>query len=236
MVNDLTTTQVSARTKLLDAAGAVFADAGFRGATVRDICKHAGMNIASIKYHFGDKESLYAEVLRTAYTQALEKFPATLGVSAESTAEEKLHAFILAFLSRILDAGRPTWHGRLMAREIVEPSFAFDAMIRDVIRPDLSVLLPIVSELLSRHAADPVSVAPDEITLRLCVRSIIGQCLFYLHAREVLKTVESAHAPAESCIERLANHVADFSLGGIRAFVSSASSVTPPSEKTQGGE
>ena len=48
------------RRQLLEAAGAVFAEAGYRDATVREICRRAHANIAAINYHFGDKEKLYA--------------------------------------------------------------------------------------------------------------------------------------------------------------------------------
>ncbi len=52
------------RAKLLDSAGQVFADSGYQAATVREICARAGVNIALINYHFGDKLELYTEVLR----------------------------------------------------------------------------------------------------------------------------------------------------------------------------
>src|ERR1700683_3182024 len=52
------------RTKLLDAAGHVFADFGYQAATVREICARAGVNIALVNYYFGDKLELYTEVLR----------------------------------------------------------------------------------------------------------------------------------------------------------------------------
>ena len=50
------------RENLLLAAGKVFADKGYEKATVREICKAAGVsNLAAVNYYFGDKERLYIE-------------------------------------------------------------------------------------------------------------------------------------------------------------------------------
>src|SRR3954470_15915076 len=89
------------RQHLLEAAGEVFAEAGFRAATVREICQRAGANIAAVNYHFGDKEKLYLEVLRHAQRYAAEKYPTNMGVTVDATPEEKLQAFIRSFLLRI---------------------------------------------------------------------------------------------------------------------------------------
>ena len=66
-----------ARQRLLEASQAIFADRGFDGAKVRDICKGAGVNIAGINYHFGGKEELYIETVKYAHTCAakMDTFP-----------------------------------------------------------------------------------------------------------------------------------------------------------------
>lgn len=48
-----------AKEKILLAARSLFAEQGFEGTTVRQICERAGVNQALVSYYFGGKESLY---------------------------------------------------------------------------------------------------------------------------------------------------------------------------------
>ena len=74
--------------RLLEAAGQIFADVGYRAATVRQICQKAGANVAAVNYYFGDKEGLYLAVLRSVPRAHAEKYPPVR--NRELSARERL--------------------------------------------------------------------------------------------------------------------------------------------------
>src|SRR5215813_7204341 len=121
------------RLRLLEAAGEVFAEHGFRDATIREICDRAKANIAAVHYHFGDKEELYAAVFNYARSCAVAGFDK---VPSTAPAEERLHAFVHAVLTRFFDEGRPAWLGKLVAQEMINPTKALDSLVNEQIRPN----------------------------------------------------------------------------------------------------
>jgi len=56
----------STRERLLESAVSLFAENGYRGAAIRDICDLARANPGAVSYHFGGKRQLYRAVLRQA--------------------------------------------------------------------------------------------------------------------------------------------------------------------------
>lgn len=201
--------QQATRQQILEAAGEVFAEAGFRDTTVREICRRADVNIAAVNYHFGDKEKLYAEVLRYSGQKCLAKYPPLLDVGPEAPAEDKLRAFVHSFLLRIFAKGSIAWHGKLMSREMVEPTAALDSLIEERIRPMAGLLRGIVAEILRGEASDE--------DVRLCSFSIVSQCVFYHHCRPVLARLFPDQPPLDpESAGRLADHIARFSLAALK--------------------
>ena len=207
------------RQALLEAAGAVFAEHGYRDTTVRDICQRAGANVAAVNYHFGDKEHLYLEVLRHSQGKAARKFPMDLGLDAQARPEARLGAFVRSFLFRIFDSGPTAWMGKLMSMEMINPSRALDTLVEERIRPMANQLREIVLEILGPKASLEAA--------RLCGFSIVSQCLFYVHCRSVVLRLfpEQKFEPGD--IEHLAEHITHFSLAALKDFNSKPKKLSP---------
>ena len=192
------------RQRLLEAAGEVFAKKGFRNTTIREICRGARANLAAVNYHFGDKERLYLAVLVSAHTRAREKYPLFSGDSADIPPALRLRAFIHDLMFSLLDEGMPAWYGKLMAREMIEPTAVLDTVVQNMIRPMAEKLGAIVRELLGDGVTD------DQV--RLCQLSIIGQCMHHRNCRPVIQRLfpQQKYEPAD--IQVLVGHITRFSL------------------------
>jgi AcrR family transcriptional regulator len=207
------------RSRLLEAAGEVFAEVGYKNATIREICQKAGANVAAVNYHFRDKEGLYRALFDYAAHCALAKYPIGGGVDAAAPPEDRLRAFVKTYMSRLLDEGRPAWHGKLMAREMVEPTGALDILAESFARPQYQRLSGILRELLG-------PVMSDE-TIRLCAASIVGQCLFYKQCRPMIERLMPEQKYDEASLGALAAHISAFSLGAVRQLKQSSNGGTP---------
>jgi len=89
---------LTTRERLLQASTRLFADNGYRGASVRDICNLAGANPGAVSYHFGGKRQLYRAVLRRAADGLADMGPAP----NDDTADRK-PINVLDALRRLLD-------------------------------------------------------------------------------------------------------------------------------------
>jgi AcrR family transcriptional regulator len=209
MSRQTTLPAVDTRERLLEAAGQVFSEAGFRAATVREIVRRASANIAAVNYHFRDKEALYAAVLEHYAHEAVAKYPPQGGLKAGATPEEQLHAFVRAFLLRIFDKGHQAVHGKLMAHEMIEPTRALGRIVEQVIRPMYGRLCSIVKALAGPRAS--------EAEVEASAKSVVGQCLFYKHCSPVLERLEG-RLPELKDVDLLAAHIVAFSLHGVRGL------------------
>lgn len=197
------------RTKLIDAAGQVFAESGFQAATVREICARAGVNIALVNYHFGDKLELYTEVLRHS-VGASGNGIISRALASTAPPEAAFRELIHAMLVRVCRGDRPGWHFRLMMHEFAQPTPAMANVIDETMRPVYNRFRELIGLMLDRPA--------DHYQVRLATHSVIAQVVHYAHGRHVITRVWPELELNSARIEQIAAHIADFSLAGIHGI------------------
>lgn len=200
--------QEQSRDRLLLAAAEIFAEKGFQRATVREICSRAEANVAAVNYYFRNKEGLYAQALAFAFHEAEQRYPLAEASNPNLPAEQRLRHFIHIFLRRILDDSVQGHHGKLIAREIAEPTDALNDIVNTVIAPVFTLLADIVRQIIAFEL--------DADRLQRCLLSILGQCLMYKHSRPVVERLCPQLISTEAEIEHCAEHIVQFSLAGLR--------------------
>lgn len=194
------------KARLLEAAGQEFAEKGFDGATVRTICARAGVNLAAVNYHFGDKDQLYTSALFEAHRCG------AAGVNVEEMLAgepvEQLRLFINHFLRNTLALDQTGgWQTALIMREMHRPTSASRSLVDQVIRPKFEALRGIIKR-----------IRPDLEDRRLVatVFSVIGQCLYYRIGRPVAERLIGPEVFASLDPEFLTDHITNFILSALQ--------------------
>ena len=200
------------RSRILAAAGPVFAAQGYSGATVREICSTAGVNIASVGYHFGDKLGLYREVIDDLRLARAKRFP-TPNTDLDEP-EATLQALVNTLLARMLSSEESAWETELLMREMQNPTPVFESIVEVFFRPLFDQLTEtlrlLVNSELSTH------------TVQHLAFSTVGQCLYYRVGAEAIRVlIPEQQRAAHYDIESLAQHITAVMLAACESFPTS---------------
>ena len=194
------------RLRLLNAACEVFAQKGYRDTKVADICKRAGANVAAVNYYFTDKASLYEETWRHAFQQFEEPALSELaGGSPQVLLREYIHTLMNNFTAK----GALGYFSRLYLMELVNPTGLIQDAWRESIEPRRQKLHDIIRDIMGQNA--------DDQSILFCELSVINQCRTLLTIKDSDLEYLLDQTLDEDLIKRLADHITDFSLAGIKA-------------------
>jgi AcrR family transcriptional regulator len=200
------------RERLLSTAERLFAERGFSRVTVREICRSARANVAAVNYHFHGKKGLYDEVVRSAIKTMQSTTDAIREAGSTRTPDEQLAAYITIFIKRVV-AARDGWIHQLMMRELSDPTPALDLVMKKVVQPRMAYLRDVIASVIGCEPGDP--------RVERCTMSVQAQCLALLsHPVAALRP----KTMSERDLGLMAEHVAQFSLGGVRAITRGRSS------------
>ncbi|HAS61721.1 MAG TPA: TetR family transcriptional regulator [Vibrio sp.] len=109
------TAKLKTKDKILDVAEALFAEHGFNDTSLRTITSKAGVNLASVNYHFGDKKTLVRAVLDRyleAFMPAVSDALITLNLNSNISMNQVFEALRAPLMS--LNHVRPNGTSRFM--------------------------------------------------------------------------------------------------------------------------
>ena len=188
------------RERILDAAEALFVEHGFEATTMRMITGRAGVNLASINYHFGSKEALIQDVFRRRLTwlneerlNALDRFE-----KEAKGAPLKPHQIVEAFFGVSLRMAADTERGG-------------HTFMRQFLADEYAAVVPRFKRALFSSLPD---VPPEEILWRF--HFMLGAMSYAIGGTDALQLV-AEYELDEKDPGALARRLMPFLLGGLRA-------------------
>ncbi len=198
------------REKLLEVAERLFAEKGYTGTTIREITREAKCNIASVNYHFGSKKNLYLTVFKERFLPRArlirETFYKLLKKEKEKTPETVIRAFAKAFFLGPIPREERIISHRLVAREMNQPSEAFNLILKELFEPFFHEIINILSKFF-----------PEKEKLRLAVLSIHAQVLYFNFNRLAVEHFCKRKFD-EKFLNEVIEHIVKFSLEGIKGI------------------
>ncbi|MEJ2220743.1 MAG: TetR/AcrR family transcriptional regulator [Desulfobacterales bacterium] len=192
--------------RILEAATKEFSKAGFAGARVDEIAKIAGVNKATIYYHIGGKQVLYAQVIHHLFDNAVEKF--NRNITAAQSPEEKLRGFIQTI------AGMVDQHPELaaiMLREQASGGKHFPATVAQ----DLARILGILTEILEDGAGSGAFIKTVPLIVHMM---IIGAIVFF----KLSSPIRAQLAPLVPTLDKMNTNVSGEVTAEIEMLILSA--------------
>jgi TetR/AcrR family transcriptional regulator len=137
--------------RILEAADELLSELGYAGASMRDVAERAGVNKASVFYHFSSKEELFERVLQGYYDAHMEALAGAF--AGEEPVRERLHRMIDAYVDFMAENRR---YPRLVQQQVagVDTRHLIERNLRqlfDWTTRALAELVPDAGPLAARH-------------------------------------------------------------------------------------
>jgi AcrR family transcriptional regulator len=191
---------LSSKEKILGTAIVLFAKKGYSGLSMRQLAQAVDMSVAAIYHHFPDKNALYLEAVRFAFSDKEQVF--TQVWESDCSAEEKLGGFIRSLIDMMLQDR--DFH-RLMQREILEADpERMQLLAQGIFKRQFCFLMQLATEL-----------APEQ-DAHLVATSIIGLAKCYIEYQPLLKNFPG-WKPEHAMPEVIAAHITELLLTGLKA-------------------
>ncbi len=194
------------RARLLEAGGRLFARQGFAETTSKAVALAAGVDLALINYHFGNRNGLYQAVLLEAHQGLVGLADLRRIADADISGEERLRKLIDGIVRRGRKAD--TWYPRVLAREIMAPTSHLAVLLEKAVPPKL--------QFLRRILGDVSGIPPDDPAILRCLLNVLAPCMMLVvidrdMPSPLQRTLRTPH-------KTLVDHLHTFAVAGLKAI------------------
>jgi len=153
-------TEAATKQLVFNAAERLFALHGFQNVSVRDITAEAGVNLASVNYHFGSKDALLFEIFRRR-TQELNRERARMlhEASDRNAGKPPVREILTALFAPPLRWLDPSNDRRISLQFLIRARSEGTAEIREVLGSDVSHLKRFADALIGARPDLPAGEA-----------------------------------------------------------------------------
>ena len=150
--------------RILDAAERLFAQRGFHNTSLREITKEAGVNVASVNYHFGTRQALISEVIARRLgpinrerIRRLEIISGTYGVSSgDSFTGQILRAFIEPSINFLETEPAARDFLRIMGQGMADTDETIRHAFLEQVRPVFAMMIRLLGQALPDLPSDVI--------------------------------------------------------------------------------
>ncbi|EPR42109.1 Transcriptional regulator TetR [Desulfovibrio sp. X2] len=205
------------RNRLLEEALRLFALRGPDAVGIREVAAAAKANPASIAFHFGGKEGLYAAVvermveeLSRVHRAALDEATAASDAAGED-APARVRRLVAGLTSGYLTSKRSQWMTLLLQREFISPTAAFEKIYAGALAPTL--------EVLSRLAGETTGRARGAQESKILAFSLFIMGSAFSRNRNTFLRFSGKDAYAAEDVELISRTVAEFAASGLSSHL-----------------
>jgi len=174
------------RATLIKTGARLFAQQGYSGVSMRPLAAEAGVNLATVSYHFGGKAGLYEAIIQEIINVRDELFPSSeeveehmLKAGSDKDAQGLAVDWFVAKLTHNLLAGEDyTWPAVIISRELAHPSDLYPKMEKEFFDPTFHALRTLV------QGTQPADITKEELIITS--QCVIGIIIKFLEGRVIL--------------------------------------------------
>jgi AcrR family transcriptional regulator len=195
------------RDNLLKTARSLFGRLGFQGVSIRQLCKEAGCNLASVSYYFRGKDELYRECMEDPWQHSIRRITQMLETpTGREDFKAKLRLFLLDFYDELV---RNADVVRIIAHESHNPTSSGQEVIDRLHRQ-----IPARLEDFIISAQNMGFVRGDLDVAVLC-QVFLGQALHSVQFEDLIKKKYGAGVSDPATREKFVDQIIKLTAGGM---------------------